>query len=223
MARFFHSVNVKPSGTEPGWKRFTVHLGQLPDGTQAGTRMVKLADTGDELDGRVVPLPKRLFFDVETNDGLVVVVDADIPDDGLPVAGYPGSVAVRSVTFGKVDGSEIELKRLNETTIPEEWVFQAFAAAALSYGGDGAFSVDFGPDTPDDYPDPTASREMIRRLWKKTGARRGRPEPSQEKVERAGELRLRGWSYQEIADDLGVGKSTAGRWVKKAEAGKEQA
>ena len=223
MAQFFHSVNVRPSDTEPGWKRFTVHLGQLPDGTQAGTRMVELADTGDELDGRVVPMPRRLFFDVETIDGLVVVVDADIPDDGLPVAGYPGSVAVRSVTLGRADDSEIEIKALNKTTIPEEWVLQAFAAAALAYSGDGPVTIDFGPDTPEDYPDPTASREMIRRLWKTTGVRRGRPEPPLEKVERSGELRQRGWSFQEIADDLRVSKSTARRWVKKAEAGREEA
>jgi len=185
--------------------------------------MVKLSLTGDERDGRVVPLPKRLFFDVESDDGLVVVVDADIPDDGLPVVGYPGSVAVRSVTFSRADGKEVELKHLNETTIPEEWVLQAFSAAADSYGGNGLFSIDFGPDTPEGYPDPTASREMVRRLWKKTGARRGRPEPPQERVERAEELRQQGWSYQEIADDLEISKSTARRWVEKAATGKEHA
>jgi hypothetical protein len=222
MARFYHSVNVNPSGPEPGWKRLTVHLGQLPDGTLAGTRMVELADTGDRLDGRVIPLPRRLFFDVETNDGLIVVVDSDIPDDGLPVAGYPGSVAVKAVTFSAADGSDLELKHLNEATVPEEWVFQAFAAAAMSYSGAGPITVDFGADTPEGYPDPTAGREMVRRLLKMKGVRRGPPEASRENVVRAGELAEVGWSLREIANDLGVSKSTAGRYVQKAKVRKGQ-
>ena len=221
MTRFYHSVNLRPSEEDPEWKRFTVHLGLLPDGTQAGIRMVELADTGDSLEGRVVPLPRRLFFDVETVDGLIVVVDADIPDDGLPVSGFPGSVAVKSVTVSAADGSDLELKHLNETRLPEEWVSKAYSAAALSYSGAGPITVDFGADTPEGYPDPTASREMVRRLVKMRGARRGRPEASLEKVERAGELAEAGWSLREIGNDLGVSKSTARRYVQKAKALKE--
>jgi response regulator of citrate/malate metabolism len=62
---------------------------------------------------------------------------------------------------------------------------------------------------------------MVRRLVKMRGARRGRPEASLEKVERAGELAEAGWSLREIGNDLGVSKSTARRYVQKAKALKE--
>ena len=124
--------------------------------------------------------------------------------------------------FSAADGGDLELKRLNKATVPEEWVFQAFTAAALSYSGAGPITVDLGIDTPEGYPDPTASREMVRRLLKMKGVRRGPPEASPEKVERAGELAEVGRSLREIANDLGVSKSTAGRYVQKAKMRKGQ-
>jgi orotate phosphoribosyltransferase-like protein len=54
------------------------------------------------------------------------------------------------------------------------------------------------------------------------GVRRGPPEASLENVVKAGELAEVGWSLREIANDLGVSKSTAGRYVQKAKVRKGQ-
>jgi hypothetical protein len=44
--------------------------------------------------------------------------------------------------------------------------------------------------------------------------KRGRPAPDQAKVRQAWNLSQRGWPLQEIGVELGISKSTAGRWVR---------
>ena len=204
---------------DEGLERLTLHLGTLPDGSLPGFRFVQLADSAadaiEDLDHRVVPMPKRLFFDVEMTNGLQVVVDADIPDHGMPVIGFPGSIAIRAITIGSVDGSPIDLEAANAVTVTREWFLVAFTMAALHSGGGNGFTVDFGPDTPAGWQlDETAGRELVWRLQRTTANRRGRPAPDQEKVQQAWDLRQRNRSYREIGDELGVSKSTAERWVK---------
>ena len=216
MARFYHSINATGRALPEGCTRFTLHLGTLPDGTYPGFRFVELDATAPDgvEDPRVVPIPNRLFFDVETTYGLHVVVDADIHEDGLPVVGYPGSVAIRTITKGSVDGSPVDLETANATNVPHEWFLLAFRLAALHSGGGGGITVDFGPDAPEGWqPDETAGRELTRRLREKVTARPGPKPPAQEKVVKAWQRGQLGWSLQRIADEEGVSKSTARRWI----------
>ena len=50
-----------------------------------------------------------------------------------------------------------------------------------------------------------------------TGRRPGPPAPNPEKVRQAWNLSQRGWSLQEICGELGISKSTAGRWVRQGQ------
>ena len=226
MAQFFHSIDIRTSAEKPKWKRFTVHLATLPDGTQAGIQQVEVGVTSPvdhSSDSRIAVLPKRLFFEVETNDGYLFVIDADIPNDGLPITGNPGSAAIKAVTITKkvVDCYGISVKKLNSTKIDPMWVVEAFAAAAASYNGGSQIKLNFGPDAPENFPDPTAGREMTRRLMGKSSSPKGRPKPDIEKVEKAVELKNLGRSFQQVADELGIGKTTARSWIEKAKAGGE--
>jgi hypothetical protein len=47
--------------------------------------------------------------------------------------------------------------------------------------------------------------------------RRGRPAPDQAKVRQAWNLGQRGWTLREIGGELGISKSTAGRWVRQGQ------
>jgi len=217
MGTTYHTVTTKL--LDEGLERLTLHLGTLPDGSHPRFRFVELAESAtdevEDLDARVVPMPDRLFFDVEMTNGLKMVIDADIPDDGLPVVGVD-SIAVRAVSVSSLDGSPVDLETVNAVTVTREWVLVAFWLAALHSGGGHGTTVDFGPDTPDGWqPDESAGRELFRRLQRTTATRRGRPAPAREKVERAWELRQRDRSYQEIGNELGVSSSTAERWVKR--------
>jgi len=45
----------------------------------------------------------------------------------------------------------------------------------------------------------------------------GPPAPDQAKVRQAWNLSQRGWSLREIGGELGISKSTAGRWVRQSQ------
>ena len=164
---------------------------RLPDGTDAGVRVVRLPD------GRSAAMPTRVFAEAHTSDGRSVIFDADSTDDG--------EIELRALTITKRDGSPLSLP--DDAKVPQSWLEQArdSAIVLLSSSGD---REPMGPGW-------LAGRALIDRLNEQR--RPGRKPPDRSEVIKAGELRAAGLTYTQIADKLDIGKSTAERWVRQAQ------
>lgn len=167
----------------------SIHWPKLLDGTDAGVRTVDIGN------GKVAVMPIRISAEVRTSDGRSIVLEGDSTDTG--------EVELRAVTITRVDGFPLLLPA--DTKSSRKWLDTVRDAAILLQSE--IAEVPTGVD-------PRSGRALVKRL--RTSRRPGVPPPDPANVLEAGELRAQGMTYEQIAETLSIGKSTAERWVRQA-------